>query len=78
MRLSVFAYHVQCLALDDGEFTLHPCEGVAVKVKAESEIERHPMWDTVYFDGQNVGNRAGAIQKFTNMVIAAKPVIELD
>ena len=78
MRLSIFAYHVSSIMTLEGEFELHPCNGVAVKVKIERALnaEFPGTWDTVYINGKSAGNRHGGVQAFTELVNAAKPVIE--
>ncbi len=78
MRLSIFAYHAsQIMGGEPGkEFTLHPCEGVAVKVWIEKNPEQPHIWDTVYINGKSAGNRHGGVSEFIAIVLAAKPEIE--
>lgn len=78
MRLSTFAYHVSCIMNSaPEEFELHPCNGVAVKVRIEKNTELQPeIWDTVYINGKSAGNRHGGVKEFTAIVNAAKPEIE--
>jgi len=71
MKLRVFAFHVQCLCLDSGKFGLHPFEGLAIQVDIKEDNQ-------VYFDGQCVGNRQGAVQEFRKRVEAMKPEIEFE
>jgi hypothetical protein len=80
MRLSIFAYHVQCIAITKAPavFTLSPCDGVVADVRIEPT--RHAasgsIWDEVTVNGQSAGNRAGGVKAFCKLVAAVKPEID--
>ncbi len=81
MRLSVFAYHIGLIMLEDApaKLRLHPCEGVAAEIVIEpAQFLKGRVWDQVSINGRWCGNRHGAIQEFTALVIDAKPEVELD
>ncbi len=80
MRLSIFAYHIACLATCEGELTLHPCEGVEAKISIfpNPQYEGDKKWDNVMINGVHHGNRQGGIQEYTQMVVAAAPEVVLD
>lgn len=79
MRLSIFAYHVSCIMNDVGEFELHPCNDVAVKVKIEKGVDGIGNdWEDVYINGKSAGNRHGGVKEFTALVNAAKPRHRID
>ncbi len=84
LRLSIFAIHIGQLQRADApnEFSLHPCEGVNVKVRIEKAISyleaEGSVWDGVYFNDLPVGNRCGAAEAFTKLICAANPTIILD
>jgi hypothetical protein len=66
---STLAFHLQCLATDEGRFGLGMYGGTepdgaiveVVIVRVDGDDRR---WDQVTFNGQNVGNRCGAVQRY--------------
>jgi hypothetical protein len=74
VNMPILAYHIHELATARGEFTLHPCEGVSVVVNVIPSTWEG-VWDTMYLNGKNCGNRAGAIGAFVKMVGEANPQV---
>lgn len=81
MRLSIFAYHVQCIATKPApaNFSLSPCKGVEVKVEiTASTVSQDTVWDDVKINGSSAGNRFGGVKAFCAIVAAAQPEIQWD
>lgn len=77
MRMDIFAYHIQSIALDTGHFKLHPCDGVVadVNITPTPMSESGSIWDNVTINGKSYGNRAGGIKAFVKMVGEVNPDI---
>lgn len=73
MRLAIFAFHVQSIALDEAPtiMRLSPASGIDVFV----DIDINGL---VRVNGRDVGNRQGAIQEFSRIVASVNPELILD
>lgn len=89
MRLSIFAHHVSEILTSPApaKFSLCPFKGVAVEIEKNERIfedgtPASPIWDYVIMThgGKrfNCGNRHGGVTVFTEIVKAARPIVEFD
>ena len=71
--LSIFAYHVACIAKEEQRFGLHFYGNISVGVTIVRADDSNRDWDQFYFDGKLVGNRCAAREEYTRL---CAPVLE--
>lgn len=79
LNLDVFAYHVQTISTEAAPalLRLSPCEGVNVVIRIEkNSSDWGCVWDSCTVNGENVGNRCGAISAYTRIVKAVSGEID--